>query len=126
MVPPRPVLSSKPMILFLDNAESTLDPQGTEEQEIYAAVGKLGCFSNIYLGTTSRISAIPPHCKRQIISTLFMEPICDIFYDIFHHGGRSDIVNDILRCLDFRPLPIKLLATAASCNMWSCQRLAEE
>ena len=39
---------------------------------------------------------------------------------------RSGIINDLLQCLDFHTLSIKLLATAASHNVWDHDRLARE
>ena len=114
------------MILFLDNAEPILDPQGTDAREIYSVVEELSRFSNICLGITSRISTVPPHCKRPIISTLSMESACDIFYGIYESGGRSDIINNLVRQLDFHPLSITLLATTASRNIWDYGRLSKE
>ena len=114
------------MILFLDNAESILDPQGTDAREIYAIVDELSRFSNICLGITSRISTIPPHCKRPTISTLSIESALDIFYTIYDNGGRSKVISDLVERLDFHALSITLLATAASHNMWSYDRLAKE
>ena len=122
----RPFLSSREMILFLDNAESILDPQGTEAREIYGVVEELSRFDNICLGITSRISTIPPRCKRPTISTLSMEAACEIFYDTYNNDARSDVVNDLVRRLDFHALSITLLATAASHNMWDYERLRKE
>jgi tetratricopeptide (TPR) repeat protein len=114
------------MILFLDNAESILDPAGPDAREIYTVVEELTRFDNICLGITSRIFTVPPHCKRPIIPTLSMESACNIFYGIYNNGGQSDIIDDLVRRLDFHALSITLLATVASQNMWDYERLAGE
>ena len=126
LAPLRPFLSSGEMILFLDNAESILDPAGPDAREIYAVVEELTRFDNICLGITTRISTVPPHCKRPIIPTLSMESACDIFYSIYTNRGRSDIISDLVRRLDFHALSITLLATVASHSMWDYDRLAKE
>ena len=122
----RPFLSSREMILFLDNAESILDPQGRDSQEIYAVVEELNRFENICLGITSRIAIVPPHFNCPIIPTLSMESACDISYAIYSHGGRSDIISDLVKKLDFHALSITLLATTASHNVWDYNQLAKE
>ena len=126
LAPLQPFLSSKVMILFLDNAESILDPQGTDAREIYALVGELTRFDNICLGITSRIYTVPPKCKRPVIPTLSIEPACQIFYGIYGSGGESPVVNDLVRRLDFHALSITLLATTASHNVWNYDRLTKE
>ena len=122
----RQFLSSREMILFLDNAESILDPQGMEAREIYRVVEELSRFGNICLGITSRISTVPPRCKRLTIPTLSVEAACEIFYDNYNNDAKSDIVDDLVRRLGFHALSITLLATAGSHNMWDCERLRKE
>ena len=126
LTPLRPFLSSKEMLLILDNAESVLDPQGTGAREIYSIVDELCQFKNISLLITSRITAVPPYCKRPEIPTLSMEAACDIFYSIYGNRGQSGIINDLLHRLGFHALSIKLLATTAAHNTWDHDRLAQE
>ena len=114
------------MFIVLDNAESILDPQGTDAREIHASVKELSQFRNICLCITSRISNVPPHCKRLEIPTLSMEAARNIFYSIYGDGDWSGIIDNLLQCLDFHALSISLLATTASDNMWDLDRVAKE
>ena len=126
LTPLRPSLSSSKMILFLDNAESILDPAGPDAQETYRVVEELTRFENICLGITSRISTVPPHCNCPIIPTLSMESACDIFYSIHNNVGRSAIISDLVGQLDFHALSITLLATVTFHNRWDHDQVAKE
>jgi tetratricopeptide (TPR) repeat protein len=114
------------MIIVLDNVESILDPKGSSAKEIYPVVDELCQFKTVCLCITSRITMVPPRCKRPEIPTLSMEAACDIFYGIYGDSGRSQIINDLLRRLDFHALSVKLLATTAFHNTWNHNRLAKE
>jgi tetratricopeptide (TPR) repeat protein len=152
----RPFLSSKELLIVLDNAESVLDPQTTDAREIYSVVEELCQFKTICLLITSRTTTVPPCCRRPEIPKLSTGDAHNIFRRIYDDCSRSSgsskfwncfpipyplsgtttylrplgppfsTITDFLQQLDCHPLSITLLAATASHNRWDPDQVAEK
>ena len=126
LTPLRPFLSSKEMLVVLDNAETILDPQRADGHELYGVVKELCQFNNISVIITSRITTTPPDCRRLDIPTLSIDAARRTFHRIYNNDEQPDLVDRILEQLDFHPLSVALLATATYQNGWDISRLTRE
>ena len=96
LVPLRSFITTQQMILVLDNAEPILDPHVQDAHAIYLVVEELSQFPNLCLIITSRLSTIPPDCKRINVPTLSKDATRGMFYRIYPEGERSILVDGLL------------------------------
>ena len=121
----QPYLSSKPIFLVLDNAESILDPEVNDAEAICSVINELIQFPNICTLITSRISTLPPMTQKEVPS-LPRDAASKIFCSIRGIQEASAVIRGLLEKLEFHALSITLLANVALQNRWSDDRLAQE
>jgi hypothetical protein len=122
----RPFLSSREMVIVLDNAESILDPEGMDAEEIYGVVEELSRFDNLWICVTSRISTTPQGtsismcrpCQRTLHATRSTPSTTAMIGPTSLTASWSNSTSTRFR--------ITLLATVAHQNKWGTDRLARE
>ena len=75
-----------------------------DAQKIYDVVEELSQFNNFHICVASHISVTPPDCKHLDVLTLSMDAVLDTFYRSYDGEDWTDVVNDILKQLEFHPL----------------------
>ena len=103
---------------MLDNAESILDPRGTDALEVYAMVEELSRLQNVWLLITSRIFAIPSDCRTLDIPTLSIEATRVAFYHIYKDDARANLVDKANSILIHSRLPYLLRSHTTTSGMW--------
>ena len=122
----RPFLSSIPILLILDNAETILDPHRPEAPVFYSATEELSRIRTISLVITTRISTVPATCRQVEVPPLSITSAREAFYNIYTTRERIPEINSLLQQLGNHPLSIMLLATVAIQNRWDHSRLLRE
>ena len=85
------------MFIVLNYAESILDSEGAEGQEIYGIVTELSQFNNLCLVVISRVTTVPPYRQRLGVPTLPpIDAARTIFYGIYRNNEQSDPIDEIL------------------------------
>ena len=111
-------------ILVLDGVESILDPLAPGAAEIASAIGEFNQVQHLCLLLTSKMDVRIAGFRRIEVSTLSANGAQDLFYGSCRLE-RSAEINSLLEKLDFHPLSIDLLASAACENDWSEAKLLE-
>ncbi|KAG1733917.1 P-loop containing nucleoside triphosphate hydrolase protein, partial [Suillus paluster] len=118
-------LCSASALIVLDNAETFEEASGSSAlTEIPPAIADIADIPGVVLILTSRSRRNAPNVRwiTKDIPPLDLSSAQAVFFQIYHHAGRSDAeedIKDLLRELDFHPLSINLLANAAQQNGWS-------
>ena len=114
--------SSPPLILLLDGVDLILDPPVSGDEEISAMIEELGSYEHVCLVTTCRMYPDIHGFHRVEVPTLSEDGAREAFYNLCALG-RSSAVDNLIRNLDFHPLPLNLLASSARENNWDATML---
>ncbi|KAG0702979.1 hypothetical protein DFH29DRAFT_829813 [Suillus ampliporus] len=118
-------LRSASALVVLDNAETFEEASGSSALgKIPPAIAEIANIPGVILILTSRSRRNAPNVLwiTKDIPLLDLSSARAVFFQIYHHATRSDAeedIKDLLKELDFHPLSINLLASAAQQNGWS-------
>ena len=122
-------LSSTTALIVLDNAETFEEASGSSAlHRIPPAIAGIADIPGIILILTSRSRRSAPNVPwvMKDIPPLDISSGLEAFFQIYNQASRSNSEKDItqlLKELEFHPLSINLLATAAQQNSWTPQIL---
>ena len=111
-------------IMVLDGVESILDPLDPGAVEITSAIEEFSRCQNLCLLLTSKMDLRIADFRRIEVPTISANGAQDVFYSRCNLE-RSAEIDNLLEELDFHPLSIDLLASAASENVWDQATLLE-
>ena len=118
-------LSTPPRrILVVDGVEFILDPLAPGAAEIASAIEEFSQCQNLCLLLTSKMDVRIAGLRRVKVPNLSVNGAQDMFYSRCRLE-RSACVDNLLEELDYHPLSIDLLASAASENDWDEATLLE-
>ena len=109
--------SSPPLILFIDDVDSILDPLVPEAEEILAMIEEFGSYEHVCMVTTSRVYPDIHGFHRIKVPTPSEDDAREAFYNLCNLG-RSPAVDVLIAKLDSHPLSIELLAGYVRENNW--------
>jgi len=124
----RRFLKSTSALLVIDNAETFRDAGDDDGKKIMKALNEIGAQQSTRIIITSRNSEVVPQnlrCKRFNVSGLSMDASCDAFEAVYDLEPIDNSIRGILGQLEYHPLSINLLASAAAMNEWTISKICQ-
>ncbi|KIJ64022.1 hypothetical protein HYDPIDRAFT_28916 [Hydnomerulius pinastri MD-312] len=121
-------LRSEDILIVLDNAETFLDCNATEEiPRIHRAITEFGDYPSVTILVTSRVRTLPHNLvyKLREVPPLDKGPAIEAFTKVYQQNISQSlsVLEQILDSVACHPLSINLLAHAGEENQWSIEEL---
>jgi len=116
--------SLKTALLVIDNAETFIEAGCDGFRDISQTLDEMGTLCRIIL-TTRNTDTVPTNLQWNTIyvEKLDMEAAVETFKSVYRREDIDIAVKDILHELDYHPLSINILASAAVSNKWTLAQL---